>query len=137
MAADPGERADIYPVRAAEFADLERALSDWSARNRRVAADLVEQGAKGQISNLVDALEQDDLSEAVDRWRAIHTMHTTWGMEVEPFYEHDAHAASWSGLRRTAAAMLAKGMDCMAQGGELTVGQGVGRQDVGSWSCGE
>jgi arylsulfatase A-like enzyme len=135
LVADPGEQTDIYPARAAEFADLQRALGDWSARNRQAAADLVQPGARRQIANLTDAAEQGDMREAVKRWQAIDTMHTTWGMEVAPFYADEAHAASWTEIRRAAAGMLGKAMDCEAQGGQLTIAQGGQRDDVGAWSC--
>ena len=135
LVADPDELTDIYPARAEEFADLERALADWSVQNRRAAAELVESAARRQISNLVDAIEQNDLREAVARWQAIDVIHDTWGMEVEPFFAHDDHAASWRAIRQTAAGMLAKAMACVAQGGELRVGQAAEREDVTAWSC--
>jgi len=135
LVADPGEQTDIYPARAAEFADLQRALGDWSARNRQAAADLVQAGASRQIANLRDAVQQGDLSAAVERWRKIDRMHDTWGMEVEPFFGHPAHAASWTTIRQTAAGMLGKAMDCEAQGGKVDIGEGAERDDVATWSC--
>ena len=131
LRADPGELNNIYESHKADFADLERALADWAAQNREVAAGLAQDAAGRQAAKLAEALAQDDLLEAARKWEAIEVMHQTWGLEVDPFYRHEPYGSAWAALRRDAAETMATAMACAAKGGRLqaTVGDG------GAWRC--
>ncbi|MGF1611762.1 MAG: sulfatase [Kiloniellales bacterium] len=130
---DPGEQRDIYEARKADFAELEQALADWAEDNRQRAASLVQEAGERRNAKLAEALAQGDLLEAARTWEAIEVMHRTWGLEPEPFYDHEPYGSAWTALRREAAETMAAAMACAAKGGRLEAVVG----DGGGWTCAE
>lgn len=132
---DPGEQSNIYPTRTAEFADLDRALQAWSDDNRKTAATLAQNAVVRHIANMERDLEQGDLLEAAREWDAIEVTQRTWGLEVDPFYDHEPYGSQWRKLRRAATQLLAQAMACAAEGGILHARQTGSSADPTSWAC--
>jgi len=135
---DPGEQADIYASRRAEFAELERALEDWHEENRRVSSALVLGATQRQIDKLSEALQASDLLSAVRAWESVEVMEQTWAIAADPFFEHAPYDAQWAEARRTANRLLASALDCAARGGRLMPEASGGSADTSSdWVCEE
>lgn len=134
---DPGEQSDIYASRRAEFAELERALDDWFAENRRLSAALVLGAAERQSDNLATALREADLLGATRAFEAIQVMEGTWGLNSDPFFEHAPYDGRWSDVRRGAARLMARALDCDARGGRLLADTNGGSRDTTAWACEE
>ena len=132
---DPQESKDIYASRNSEFADLERAWNAWSEENRNVAASLVLSGAERRLSTLIEALRNADLLEAVRNWEAIAMLERTWGMEVDPFFDHEPYRSNWGMIKFAASRLIAKALACHADDGEFRQIGPNGSQDSSNWRC--
>lgn len=132
---DPQEANDIYASRKAEFSDLEQALHDWSEENRRVAAALVSSGAERRVSTLMEALRSADLLEAVRNWESIAMLERTWGMEVDPFFDHEPYRSHWRKIRSAASLLIAKALACHADGGDFRQIDPSRSPDAENWQC--
>ena len=132
---DPQELNDIYESRKSEFADLQRARHEWSQENRQVAASLVQAAAERRVANLVEALRHADLLEAVRNWESIAMLNRTWGMEVDPFFDHEPYRSSWRRTKNIASKLIATALECNAEGGEIREIDNAGVQDAGNWKC--
>ena len=132
---DPQELNDIYETRSAEFAELERARQDWSAENRKVAAALVLGGAERRATAMVEALRASDLLEAVDNWESLVKLERTWGMEVDPFFDHEPHKWDWLSTRSAASRLIAMAVACFAGDGEFRQIAPSESPDPANWRC--
>jgi len=133
---DPAETKNIYPQRASELRSLEEARRVWARDNRGVGAELVLEACGRRLTRIAEAvLRKDGLVEGVNEWLAIQTMAKTWGLEPDPFYDHEPYAEQWREVQHTAARMIGKAMDCQTSGGALEVAPSTNRRDVDAWVC--
>lgn len=133
---DPGETENVYPERESEFRSLKHALEAWNQDNRQVAAELVLGAADQRLTNIAhEALAKDGLVDAVNEWLAIQTMQETWGLEPDPFYDHEPHASKWHDVQRLGAQMIAEAMECSTKDGTLTTAQSARPRTVDAWTC--
>ncbi len=100
------------------------ANADWKTPPKlidelhRVAASrIVHAAAQQHLAALAQALERGDAPAAVARWQALARLHSTWGLEREPFFANDA---AWAELRERAAELASAAMRCDARDLPLT-----------------
>jgi len=115
LRADPGETKNLYPKRAAKFAELEKALAAWRDQNQTTAARLVQGAADRRRASLERALHEGDLVPAAREWEAVEIMHLTWGFEPEPFYAQEPFAGPWRSLRRLVAGEITSAVECTSR----------------------
>lgn len=132
---DPQELKDIYASRKSEFADLERAKDTWVEENRKLAASLVLSGGQQRLVGISEALTNSDLLAAVRDWEAIAVSERTWGLEVDPFLDHEPYKSQWRRLKDDASQLIAKALDCDAEGGAFEQNQATGTLSATNWRC--
>lgn len=132
---DPQELNDIYASRKSEFVELERAKDNWVEENRKLAASLVLSGAQKRLLGTSGALRESDLIAAVRDWESIAVLERTWGLEVDPFFDHEPYRSQWRRLKGDASRLIAKALDCDAEGGALLQIQAGENVDATNWRC--
>jgi arylsulfatase A-like enzyme len=132
---DPQELKDIYASRKQEFAQLERAQDAWDEENRRLAAELVLSGAEKRLLGISGALSGSELLDAVRDWESIAMLERTWGLEVDPFLDHEPYTSHWRKIRGNASRLIAKALECDAQAGTLRQVGPDGSFEAEDWLC--
>ena len=133
---DPKELTNIYPGRKAEFGALEKALQTWMEDNRSRAAMLVGNAGEKRLRLITAAvLDENDIGLAVENWSRIQTMESTWGLEPDPFFDHERHRPVWRGVQSRAAQMIGTAMLCRANSGKILTRKPESPEDTASWYC--
>ncbi len=116
LAADPGETRNLWRAEADRFRDLRaKAASLWDLHERS-AAEIVLAAAEVHAAEQKAAVAREDVGAVVARWRAIQSLHATWGYEQRPFHAAPAYAERWRSLRIGAADLTAAALRCDARG---------------------
>ena len=81
------------------------------------------------------ALRNSDLLEAVRIWDSLAVLERTWGMEVDPFFDHEPYRWDWMSTRSAASRLIAKALACFADDGELREIEPNKSPDPSNWRC--
>lgn len=105
LASDPGERTDLWPDKAGDFADLVQALDAWEAENVQRGGDLLITAAERRVEALEEAARARDAAAAAEHWLALTELDRTYRTEWSPPQDDPAFRGSWQRLLRRARAL--------------------------------
>ena len=92
-------------------------------------------GAEKRLLGISGALSGSELLDAVRDWESIAMLERTWGLEVDPFLDHEPYTSRWRKIRGNASRLIAKALECDAQAGTLRQIEPDGSFEAEDWIC--